>query len=109
MVYFCLLLPACVSMAIQYKRNNEKKKNSVLAEIFGFGCWVLVINLITMAFITYFLGIEEIVADAFNSFSFAMKYTVIATMFAFVMTYVVEIVKKYFSISFTVGVKDEEK
>lgn len=109
MELFCLLLPACVSMTIQYARDNNKRTNTVLSEIFRFGCWVLGINLITMVLVTYFLGITGVVAEAFNSFSFAMKYTLIAVIVAFFMTYAVEITKKYFSISFSIGAKDEEK
>lgn len=105
----CLFLPACISMTIQKKRNTcSTSKEEFLEILFKYGCWVLIINLLTMGIITYFLGISGVVSDAFTSFPFAVKYLLIASGMSIVITYIHEIVKKYFSISFIIGAKNEE-
>lgn len=104
MIWICTLLPACVSMKIRYKRNgNKMSSDNMLLELFRWGGWILINNLLAMFTVQYILGIEAVVEDAFNSFGFAMKYTLIALFFACIMPYILEIAEKYISVSFTIG------
>lgn len=109
MVGMCLLLPACISMKIQIRRNGNKMlTDSILGELLRYGSWVLGINFLTMMVITYFLGIEGVREDAFGSFPFAVKYVVISVLISVVVPYILEIFKKYISVTFIVGENDEK-
>ena len=109
MIWICLLLPACFSMKIRYKRNgNRPFTENIFMELLSFGSWILVNNLLAMFVVEYVLGLEGVVADAMNSFGFALKYTIISLVIACVLPYVLEICEKYISISLTIG-EEEEK
>jgi len=109
MIWICTLLPACVSMKIRYKRNGNKPcSENVLFELFRFGSWILVDNLLTMLTLQYVLGMDSVVAEAFNSFGFASKYVIISLVFACVVPYILEICEKYISVSLSIG-EEEEK
>ena len=104
MKWFCLLLPACVSMKIRYRRNGNKlQSDNMLVEIFRWGSWVLLDNLITIFTVLYLLGYGSLTIEVFDSFGFALKYAMISLFFACVIPYILEIIEKYFKISFTVG------
>ena len=108
MKWICLLLPACVSMKIRYRRNqNLLKADNTLLGILRWGSWILVNNMLSMFTIVYVLRMGTVVTDVFNSFNFSLKYMVISLVFACVLPYVLEIVEKYISISFTVGETEE--
>lgn len=109
MIGMCLLLPACISMRVQFRRNGNKMlTGSILYELFRYGGWVLGINFCAMVLTNYFLGVKGISEEAFYSFQFAIKYLVISVPLAFFAPYVLEVCKKYFSITFTVGGNDEK-
>lgn len=104
MKWICLLLPACVSMLIRYRRKGEQQsRESMFIEICCWGVWVLINNLLTIFTLLYVVGHDSLVVEVFDSFAFSMKYIGIAFVFAWVMPYVVEIIEKYISITFTVA------
>lgn len=110
MIWICTLLPACISMKIRYKRNGNKMfSDNTLLELFRWGSWVLVNNLLVMFTVQYLLGIDSVVASAFDSFGFALKYIIIALFFACVLPYILEVGEKYISISLKIGEEEQNK
>lgn len=110
MIWICTLLPACISMKIRYKRNGGKMfSDNILLELFCWGSWILVNNLLTMFTVQYILGVDSVVADAFNSFGFALKYMIIALFFACVLPYILEVAEKYISVSLCIGEQNQDK
>lgn len=100
MEWICWLFPACIAVIIIDKRKKTGEfVQSPVREIWSWGSWVVVINGITLFFIMYCLGQEGIMAEAFSSLPFALKYLFIASIVAIIMPYIVEIVKKYINIS----------
>lgn len=109
MIFLCTVLPACIAMGIQYKRNENKcKKNSMINEILRFGRWMFFLNLFTMFVIVYVFHTEGVVQETFYSFGFATKYMIIALFFSLVIPYLIEIICSYISISFFIGEQDED-
>lgn len=109
MVGLCLLLPACISMQVQIRRNGNKMlSNSILQELFRYGRWVLAINFMTMALIAYIIGRKDI-EEYLCNFHYAVKYLMVSMLIAFVVPYLLEIYHNYISITFSVGERDEEK
>jgi hypothetical protein len=107
MLFVCVLLPACISVGIQSRRINRSYE-SLFQELLVYGKWVLAINLLVMMIVKYALRMDGVEQSAFTSFSFSIKYSVIAIVLAIVLPYVLEIWNKYVSITFTVG-EDNEK
>ncbi len=109
MVGLCLLLPACISMQIQIRRNGNKMlSDNVLQELFRYGRWVLAVNFAAMGFMTYVAGRSDM-EEYLCNFHFAVKYLVLAMLIAFLLPYLLEIYHKYISITFTVGERNEEE
>jgi len=111
MIWICLLMPACFSVLIQYKRNENKSlTENAVVEIFRWGAWVLVDNLLTIFVILYLLGYGSLQTEVFESFAFAMKYAGISLVLACILPYVLEIISKFISVTCTVKpVANEEK
>lgn len=110
MILFSLLFPACVSMSIVYRRRERMGvTGSILFDLFKYGEWVLTLNLINLFLIRYVMNIDEAYEELFAKLSFAMKYTVVAVIFAVVLPYVIEIVNKYFSVQLFIGEKNESE
>ena len=109
MELICLFFPACVAMGIRCRRIEKLQIVKIPELIFKWTGWVVIINLIVMGIITYIFGMDGIVSDAFNSFSFFMKYVLIAIAFSLFLPYLVEILEKYFEMSIKIGEQDEEK
>lgn len=103
MEWICYLLPAFVSVKIVSNRNKENTV-SIRSEIIRFGNYVLGINLLTMCVIQYVLGIEA-GQEYLYSFGFATKYMIIALVWAVVLPYAVETIKKYIELTFSIKVK----
>lgn len=104
MKWICLLLPACVSMKISYQRNgNQPLSENALFEVFRWGCWVIVNNILTMITMLFVFKHGSIVVEVFESFGFSLKYMVVSLAFACVLPYIFEILKKYVAITFSVG------
>ena len=100
MEWICWLFPACISKTIIYKRNKIKQENLCsIKELFGWASWVVMINSITLTIIMYYLGMNEIVVDTFSSIPFAFKYLLIATGFAIVLPYILEVLTKFINVS----------
>lgn len=109
MVGLCLLLPACVAMQVQIRRNGGKMlSDNILLELFRYGRWVLAINFLAISFTAYILGKvgEE---EHFRNFHFAVQYLLLSTVIAFLLPYLVEIYHKYISISFVIGERNNEE
>lgn len=106
MKWICLLLPACVSMLVIYNRKGgQATSKNVIVDIWRWGVWVLINNFMTFFTLLYIVGHDSLVVDVFDSFAFSMKYILIALVYAWIIPYMVEIVKKYISITFTIKEK----
>ncbi len=108
MRWIALLCPAVLSLWICGNRRLDFFTSTTKA-ILKYGLYLLVDNWLTVLLITYGLGLMDVVADALESFPFFLKYTLIATVIAFIVPYVEEIVLKYIKVSFIVRTKDEEE
>jgi len=109
MKWICLLLPACFSMVIQYRRNNNKQlSDNMIVELCRWGCWVLVDNLLAMFTVLYLFGYGSLLVDVFESFSFALKYAVVSLVYACALPYILEIISKFVSVTFTVDTVSKE-
>lgn len=102
----CIFLPAFVSVAIRHKRIGFKSNADMLL---SYGLWTILINFLNMILVTYVLRMNDVVSDALDSFSFAIKYIAVAVVIAFLMPYFFEIISKYFNVNFKVESNDEEK
>lgn len=100
--------PALVSVGIRYRRQKGTEWN-LMRFVMEWGIWTLINVLLTDITITYILGMQDVMEEYLHSFPFFSKYVVIATVFAAVMPYLWEIVHKYISVTFTIGVDDETK
>lgn len=110
MIALCLLLPACISMKIQIKRNGNKMlTDHILQELLRYGSWVLAVNFLTMFLTTYIIGREGDIEDYFCNFHFAVKYLAVSMLIAIITPYLLEIYHKYISVTFIVGERDEEE
>lgn len=103
-----LFFPAIVSVMIRNRRNTESDWRMPVI-LFRYGIYVLVNVFLTVCVITYGLGMSGVTADAFNSFPFFTKYTVIALATAVVVPYVEEIIGKYIKVTLTVRTYDEKR
>lgn len=101
-----LFFPALISVSIKHARNSEHtwQMPKVLAE---YGIYVLINVLITTSAITYGLGLSGVTVDAFESFPFFTKYTIIAIVIAVFAPYIEEIIKRYLKVTFTVRENNE--
>lgn len=109
MIFLCVFLPACIAIGIQYRRNGNKSiTDNAFIEGLRLGRWMFGLNLLSMSVIVFVLQIDGVLQETFYSFGFATKYMLISLFFAVSIPYLLEILKTYVSISFTVGEKDEE-
>lgn len=108
MIFVALLFPAAISILISYRRSNNPLKFCVKS-IFEYMVWTIINILLSTSTIVYILGISEVDSNAFNSFPFFTKYVIIALLFAVILPYIVEIIKKYFDIKMDIVENEEEK
>lgn len=101
-----LFFPALISISIKHSRNPECTWQMPMLLV-EYGIYVLVNVLATTMIITYGLNISDVLVDAFDSFPFFTKYTIIAIIVAVFTPYIQEIAKKYIDITFSVRKKDE--
>lgn len=109
MIGMCLLLPACISMHVQIRRNgNRMLSDNILQELFRYGRWVLAINFMAMGLISYAMGRGDI-EEYLCNFHYAVKYLLLSMLIAYIVPYLLEIYHKYISVTFSVGERNEEK
>ena len=107
MFWVALFGPSLILMAIRGKKESSCSKNR-FEWIIQFGIYTFLICLLTEIIITYLLHIDGVCEDAFNSFPFFIKYSVISTGVAFCIYFTQSILKKILKISIEVGVYHEE-
>lgn len=108
MSFIALFCPASISMLIRHKRGSESNKN-VADYILEYACLLFANVLITQIVVVYGLGLSELDISVLNRFSFFTKYSIIAFAIAFFIPYVEETIKKYFSVCFSIEVKNEKE
>ena len=103
-----LFMPAVISVEVWHRRNKgiEWKWYDYIKE---YAIALLINTFLAQAVITYLLGLDGVDITAFSTFPFFTKYVAIATVLAVLVPYIREIIGKYFSISFEVGDKSNEK
>lgn len=104
MVILAILGPAFISVMIRYKQEKYPEKSKMIIE---YGIYTFVITLLTQMFITYILGIPDVVQEALESFPFFTKYSFFAIVMAIAIPLLQTLVEKYINISVKVGVYDE--
>lgn len=102
-----LLCPAMVSILIRERKNKDMAQR-VPEILFRYGIYVIINAFLTITIITYGIGISGVTSDAFCSFSFFIKYTIIALIMAVLVPYAEEIIGKYIRITWTVRAYDEQ-
>lgn len=95
MQFIALFLPGFLGVNIFAK--IEENKVGIVHYISSYCIFVLWTNIFTMFTITYVLGIEGVVSDALNSFSFFMIYTVMSCFFAIIGALIGKVIKKNIS------------
>lgn len=108
MELIALFFPAFISMAVRHRRNKELSWN-VIACLVEYAVLVVINVFLGEAVITYGLRMTGVDNTGFSSFGFFTKYLFIASVIAYIVPYVEEVVKKYVSISFSVGDSSEKQ
>ena len=108
MELIALFFPACISMAIRHRRNKELTWN-VITCLIEYAVLVIINVFLGEAVITYGLKMNGVDNTAFSSFGFFTKYLFIVSVIAYITPYVEEVVRKYVSISFSVGESGEKQ
>lgn len=108
MSFIALFLPACISLVIRHRRNQNSVW-SMPQSLLEYGILVLINVLLSGSVIVYGLGVSEVNMEAFSSFPFFTKYVMIASVIAYILPYVEEFFRKYISISFEVKKQDEQE
>lgn len=107
MTIIALFFPAAVSVLIRYKRTKQQILFSAKL-VLDYFLWLITNVLLTEGTIVYVFGISEAQSVYFESFPFFVKYVVIAMIFACVIPYIVEIIKKYFRIEMEITKNEKE-
>lgn len=108
MELICWIFPAFIARKIQNKRTKRDGKiNDYTNDVLAWGCWVLVINCLTLVVLLYVLNMEGVLVDAFSSLSFSLKYMFISMIIATILPYILEIVLKYFEIKIEIEKTDD--
>ena len=102
----CILAPALIAFSIRKKRGYMS--GNPIDTVIAYGLWTLIINFISMSIVAYVIGINDVNASALDSFGFATKYIVISAIVAVIMPYIVEILSKYISVSFSIETSEED-
>lgn len=102
-----LFFPAIVSVLISNRRNTEADWRMPRV-LFKYGTYVLVNGFLTECIIVYGLGMSGVTSEAFDSFPFFIKYTMIALVMAVIVPYVEAIIGKYIKLTLTVRTYDEK-
>lgn len=97
-----LFFPSFVSVAIYMKLSKDALCRWQTL-IIRYGVYVLLDTLITQIDITYLLGISQVMESALTSFPFFVKYVLIALIWAVVLPFVEEMLKKYIKVSIKIS------
>lgn len=108
MIWMALLGPALLSMAITDKLGLKIYKDC-FERIRQYGVRVFGISLLSQILIIYVLRIDGVVEDAFRSFPFFIKYSLIAIVIAILLPMAEYLMKKILKISIEVGVYHENE
>ncbi len=103
-----LFFPSFVSMAF-YMKLSKDAVCRWQTFIIRYGVYVLLNTLITQISITYLLGISDVTESALKSFPFFIKYVLIALVFAVVLPFLQEMLKKYLSVSIKISTDKENR
>ena len=105
MMYFCLLIPSLLSIAIINRRNKLTTKELVLKYPF----YVILINIISLVGL-YFINkrVSINLVESFKMLGFTAKYLILSTALAYVIPYVVEFIKININISLDFKKKDKK-
>lgn len=106
MFWVALFGPSLILMVVRGKIEPEYYKN-YFDWIIQLGVYTFLICVFTESIVTYLLHIDGICQEAFCSFSFFIKYSVIATGVALCIGFIQHIVKKVLKVSIEVGVYHE--
>lgn len=104
MIYLAFLFPAVISVKIWLKRKGKDKKNPLVLEYMG---WVLLNVFLSISTIVFVLGLSSADSSAFESFSFFIKYLVIAIIYAVILPFILEIISKWIGVEIIIE-SDEE-
>ncbi|MDO4304540.1 MAG: hypothetical protein Q4D94_11565 [Bacillota bacterium] len=103
-----LFFPSFVSMALYMKLSRDTLSRWQTL-IIRYGVYVLFNTLITQIVITYLLGISQVEETALKSFPFFVKYVLIALIWAVVLPFMEELLKKYIKVSIKISTDKENK
>ena len=108
MELIALFFPAFISLAVRHRRNKELSWNAI-ACLVEYVVLVITNVFLSEAVITYGLKMTGVDNTAFSSFGFFTKYLFIASVIAYITPYVEEVIRKYVSISFSVGENSDKQ
>lgn len=101
MSFVAIFLPACISMSIMFKRNKFKSLTGyVFYDVLMYAKWVLGLNVLNLFLICIVLGRSDFYTNSLDKFNFSLFYMSIECVFAYILPYFFEIVRKYISVEF---------
>ncbi len=92
MQFIALFFPSVLGCV--YFNKMELNKEGIVRYLYTYIVFVLCTNIFTMFTVTYVLGVDGVVSEALESFSFFMIYTVMACFFSTVGAKIAKIVMK---------------
>lgn len=100
--------PAMLSMKIKINRNGIGNQSWYVFFVY-YILEILKNTFLTVATITYLFRIDDVQFSAMNSFPFFSKYIIISIVYAFLLPYIEEIIRKYIKVTFGVENKHHEE
>ena len=100
--FVCYIMPAFISLSIHKKITKETNNTNL---IMRYGIYCTLINLLTL-FVAVIRHLKDPYTFNMITVTFCFKYLAIATLFAFIMPYVVKIIIK--NVEIDVEVKKNE-
>lgn len=102
-----LCFPALISISIEHSRSQSKDWN-ISRFLLKYGIFVLIDAWVSMAMVAYLFGKLGSSIDAFDRFTFFVKYNAISVMVAIALPYMEELIRTYIAVTFTVRTNDDE-
>ena len=93
MTVIALFFPAMISLRILMADKTVAKKD-FFNSIFAYCMYAIVINLSSMAMVSYVLGIDGLTISVLESFSFFIVYTVMSCFWALFVAIITKLLRR---------------
>lgn len=100
-----LFFPALISISIYVRRMSIERKIT-LNMLIKYAIYVMLTNWCCMSLLTYAVRLEDCRAEYLDSWGFFTKYLLLAALFAWMIPYVEEMIRKSVQVSFQVKARE---